>query len=425
MQAEVRIERYADQGRCVAHIDGRVVFVRFALPGELVRIELDEPHDRDERFWTGEVVEVLEASDDRVEPAWTLAGPLAMGGGVGGADLVHVSLQGQLTWKAVMVSEQMKRLGHADVAVPISRVDGDEKLGGLHWRTRIEMIADENGKPSMRRRGTHVRVPLTTMPLATNALLDVAAANKVWDGGFEPGAQIRLSVPEPRHAAGESGSPGIGDNYAVLVDGELTSGSRGLTERVTVAGREFAYTVDANGFWQVHRQAPVALANHVIDLVRGEMDGAVSAVLWDLYSGSGLFTLPLATMVAERTRMFSVEGGDVAVRSQQRNLRALGLNDVDVRCGDVSRTLAHVPAHLAHPDVVVLDPPRAGAHAKVCRQIAQTGSRSIVYIACDCTSLARDTATLTELGYELADIRAYDIYPMTHHVETVALFRRA
>ena len=105
MQAEVRIERYADQGRCVAHIDGRVVFVRFALPDELVRVELDEPHDRDDRFWTGEVVEVLEPSEDRITPAWPLAGPLAMGGGVGGADLVHVSLPGQLKWKAITVSE--------------------------------------------------------------------------------------------------------------------------------------------------------------------------------------------------------------------------------------------------------------------------------------------------------------------------------
>ena len=141
MQAEVRIERYADQGRCVAHIDGRVVFVRFALPDELVRVELDEPHDRDDRFWTGEVVEVLEPSEDRVTPAWPLAGPLAMGGGVGGADLVHVSLPGQLKWKAITVSEQMSRLGHIDVAVPIERMPGDKAAGGLNWRTRIEMIA--------------------------------------------------------------------------------------------------------------------------------------------------------------------------------------------------------------------------------------------------------------------------------------------
>ena len=122
--------------------------------------------------------------------------------------------------------------------------------------------------------------------------------------------------------------------------------------------------------------------------------------------------------------MFSVEGGRDAVKSQQRNLRRMNLADVDVRCGDVARTLAHVPAHLAKPDLIVLDPPRAGARAKVCRQMAEAGARSIIYIACDPTSLARDTGTLRGLGYELADVRAYDIYPMTHHVETVALFRR-
>ena len=108
-----------DETERVVHVGGRVVFVRFALPGELVRIELDEPHDRDDRFWTGEVIEVLEASEDRVDPAWSLAGPLAMGGGVGGADLVHVSLPGQLKWKAVTVSEQMSRLGHIDLGVAI------------------------------------------------------------------------------------------------------------------------------------------------------------------------------------------------------------------------------------------------------------------------------------------------------------------
>ena len=148
-------------------------------------------------------------------------------------------------------------------------------------------------------------------------------------------------------------------------------------------------------------------------------------MIWDLYSGSGLFTLPLAALAAKRTHMLSVEGGSVAVKSQQSNLRALGLNDVDVRCSDVARALTRVPAHLSRPDVVVLDPPRAGAHAKVCRQIAAAGPRSIIYIACDPASLARDTATLAELGYTLADIRAYDIYPMTHHIETTALFRLA
>lgn len=418
MQAEVRIERYADQGRCVAHIDGRVVFVRFALPGELVRIELDEPHDRDDRFWTGEVIEVLEPSEDRVAPAWPLAGPLAMGGGVGGADLVHVSLHGQLKWKAITVSEQMSRLGHIDVAVPINRMPGDEELGGLHWRTRIEMIADDNGKPSMRRRGTHIRVPIDTMPLASKALLDIAEREHVWDGGFTPGSQIRLSVPEPR---GEAPLP---DDYAVLVDGELRSGQQLLTEQVPVHGTMFTYHVDAGGFWQMHRKAPIALVSHVIDLVNNQLQGKNDPVIWDLYSGSGLFTLPLATLTGEHTAMFSVEGAPTAVKNAQRNLKAMNVTNVDARIGDVSRTLNHVPADLAQPDVVVLDPPRAGAKAKVCRQIAASGAAHVVYIACDPTSLARDTATLVAEGYQLKDIRAFDIYPMTHHVETVALFTR-
>lgn len=421
MEQTVRIERYADQGRCVAHIDGRVVFVRFALPGELVTVTLDEPHNRDDRFWTGEVTEVLEPSNQRVEPAWPLAGPLAMGGGVGGADLVHVSLEGQRAWKSASVAEQMQRLGHVDVEVPVMALDGDAERGGLHWRTRIELIADDESHPSMRRRGSHVRVPIDTMPLATKELLRVADAEHVWNGGFTPGSQIRLAVPEPR---GEQGSLEAG-NYAVLVDGTLKAGRELLEERATVCGTEFVYRVAASGFWQMHAQAPLTLPEYVIALVRQRLNGAKSAVLWDLYSGSGLFTLPLAAVCAENAQVLSVEGAKQAVENARFNLCHTNLDNVDARVGDVAATLKNVTARLAKPDVVVLDPPRAGARAKVCRQIAASGVPTVVYIACDPASLARDTATLIESGYKLEQIQAFDMYPMTHHVETVALFARA
>ncbi|MBW3087340.1 class I SAM-dependent RNA methyltransferase [Bifidobacterium sp. 82T24] len=421
MTSQVRIERYADQGRCIAHIDGRVVFVRFALPGELVDVRLDEPHDRDDRFWTGEVVEVLEPSDDRVDPAWPLAGPLASGGGVGGADMVHVSIPGQLRWKSASIEDQMKRLGHVDVDVPVVGVPGDGERRGLGWRTRIEMIADDQGRPSMRRRESHVRVPLDAMPLATDALNAVAESEHVWDGGFKPGSQIRLAVPEPRGGASTVPEP----NHALLVDGELRSGTRHLTETMTLNdGHEYSYTVDAGGFWQVHRQAPNVLANEVVDLVRRRLDGADDATIWDLYSGSGLFTLPLATATAKRTHMLSIEGAKTAVHNARRNLKAAGIENVQALIGDVSKTLRHVPKRLARPDVVVLDPPRAGAKRRVCEQIAESGARSVVYVACDPASLARDTATLTGLGYTIAYIRGHDIYPNTHHVETIALFTR-
>lgn len=444
MDAEVRIERYADQGRCVAHIDGRVVFVRFALPGELVRIQLDEPHNRNDRFWTGEVVEVVEPGTNRVEPAWPLAGPLAFGGGVGGADLIHVSVAGQRAWKSAIISEQMRRLGHVDVDdVLVSGMEDDEHRHGLGWRTRIEMIADEQGRPSMRRRGSHVRVPLGGMPLATDALAAVARSEHVWDGGFTPGAQIRIAVPQPRTMTSNSEiSETSANNYAIVVDGKLTAGSRSLTEHVLVCDasdkpHDFAYTVDASGFWQMHREAPNLLANEVLDLVRNALFdsltlGSHAPVIWDLYSGSGLFTLPLATMVgasdsadeASNPQVLAIEGAPLAVNNARRNIKRLDLNNVTALVGDVSKTLRTAPSRLARPDVVVLDPPRAGAKKRVCEQIAQSGARSVIYVACDPTSLARDTATLCTLGYELCSVHGFDIYPSTHHVETIAYFRR-
>jgi tRNA/tmRNA/rRNA uracil-C5-methylase (TrmA/RlmC/RlmD family) len=468
MQTDIRIERFADQGRCVGHIDGRVVFVRFALPGELVTIELDEPHERKDRFWTGEVVKVLEPSEYRIEPAWSLAGPLAWGGGVGGADLIHVSLEGQEIWKASTIREQMKRLGHVDCGdFAIERMPGDIDEHGLHWRTRIEMIADDDGKPSMRRRGTHTRIPIDTMPLASKAALAIAQAHHIWDGGFDPGSRIRVAVPEPRsvdtqathnmntdvtrdgetrnkNASCKKVSNGeisnrnksigaansneaailnaIGDNYAILVNGVLVAGSQHLHEQTTVDGTRFDYMVDANGFWQMHRHAPLALPAYVIDQVQMALANRDHALIWDLYSGSGLFTLSLATLAAKNTEVLSVEGAQMAVRNARENLQMMHADSVEARIGDVAKTLETLPSDKAHPDVIVLDPPRAGAKARVCRQMAQSGAGTIIYIACDPTSLARDTAILTNCGYTLSSIRAFDIYPMTHHVETVAVF---
>ena len=418
-RVRLRIERYADQGRCVSHLeDGRVVFVRFALPGELVEVLLDEPHGRAGRFATGEITQVLEASPDRREPVWPLAGPLAWGGGLGGADLIHVSLPGQLAWKADLIGQQMARLGGVDVQVPVARVPGDEELGGLHWRTRIELVADEQGRPSMRRRGSHDRLPIQTMPLATQELLKLAEDLGIWEGGLPAGARIRLAAPQPR-----DGGP-IGDNYALLVNGRLRQGSRLLTERLE-AGTGLEYRVQADGFWQVHRQAPVVLARAVLDQAKRALAGVAEPVIWDLYCGSGLFTLPLAALADGRARLLAVEGSAGAIASAKNNVKRAGLDRVVLRRGDVAKVLTGGPPKgLGHPDLILLDPPRAGAKAAVCRLLAASGAGTIIYVACDPTSLARDTSTLISLGYSPKHLEAFDIYPMTHHVETVAVFTR-
>ncbi|MDK7063848.1 class I SAM-dependent RNA methyltransferase [Gardnerella vaginalis] len=462
MQVTMRIERYADQGRCVGHLDGRVVFVRFALPGELVVVRMDEPMRAKAHFFTGEVVEVLEPSADRVEPQWKLAGPLAQGGGVGGADLIHVSLPGQIRWKASVIANQFQRLAHMDVAdsdITVERMPGDEELNGFNWRTRMELVADDEGRLSMRKRESHDRIAIDTMPLASRAVLAVADSLDLWNRSFSPNAQIRLAVPEPRVDGFDFNDKAallsaIGENYALIVNDELVAGSALLSERVRVAVdgdssrmRTFDYDVDARGFWQIHRAAPEHLVNYVLGLVRSALGGRTkNTVLWDLYSGSGLFTIPLATLAnvggdvdgsAEPARVLSIEGAPIAVKNARRNIGRAGLSKdvVEALQGDVAQTLesqifkasksSKIVRRFAHPDVVVLDPPRAGAKAQVCKQIAKSGVRSVVYIACDPTSLARDVGTFRELGYSVQSLRAFDLYPETHHVETVVLMSRA
>lgn len=419
----VTIERFADQGRCVAHCDGRVVFVRFALPGEKVRIRLDPGLSDSDRFWTAEVIEVLEASDLRVTPVWKLAGPLAQGGGVGGADLIHVSMPGQRKWKKDVIDQQMRRLGGVDTDVTVHAVPGDDEAQGLHWRTRIELIADEQGRPSMRRRGSHERVPLDDMPLATTELLGIARQLRLWDGGFAPGSKIRLAVPKLH------GSDKRGENYALSIDGRLRRGSQGLDESVEDVAigdthRTLGYSVQADGFWQVHREAPHTLVDAVLQVAQEQITSAPHTI-WDLYSGSGLFTQALGLLVGRGGNgLMSIEGAPAAVRSARRNLRHAGLSAAEAKHGDVSRTLRSVPERYLYPDLVVLDPPRSGAKRQVCRQIAQSGAKVVIYVACDPTSLARDTRTLLAEGYALKDLQAYDLYPNTHHVESVAVFRR-
>ncbi|EIK80599.1 hypothetical protein CGSMWGv55152_02106 [Gardnerella vaginalis 55152] len=460
MQVTMRIERYADQGRCVGHLDGRVVFVRFALPGELVVVRMDEPMRAKAHFFTGEVVEVLEPSVDRVEPQWKLAGPLAQGGGVGGADLIHVSLPGQIRWKASVIANQFQRLAHMDVSasdITVERMPGDEELNGFNWRTRMELVADDEGRLSMRKRESHDRIAIDTMPLASRAVLAVADSLDLWNREFEPNSQIRLAVPEPRVEGLDFGVSGdktalldaIGENYALIVNDELVAGSALLRERVRVAVdgdssrmRTFDYDVDARGFWQIHRAAPEHLVNYVLGLVRSALGGRTkNTVLWDLYSGSGLFTIPLATLAnvggdvdgsAEQARVLSIEGAPIAVKNARRNIGRAGLSRdvVEALEGDVAQTLesqvfkasksSKIVRRFAHPDVVVLDPPRAGAKAQVCKQIAKSGARSVVYVACDPTSLARDVGTFRELGYSVQSLRAFDLYPETHHTESVA-----
>ncbi|MCK0115628.1 TRAM domain-containing protein [Isoptericola sp. S6320L] len=412
LELELEIGPVAHGGHCVARHEGRVVFVRHALPGETVRARVTEGG---KKFWRADAVEVREPSSDRVEPAWPAAGP----GGVGGAELSHVALPAQRRWKEAVVAEQLQRLAGLETDVTVEAAPGDDERGGLGYRTRVELVTDAAGRAGMRRFRSHDVVPLDVMPLATPEVLALATSEGVFTRRWRPGQRLELVAP-----AG-------GTDALLLVDGTpwrrgrpdfRPNARRAVTETVEVSGAEHRYRVAADGFWQVHREAPAVLGGAVLDAV-GDVSGAT---VLDLYSGAGLFTLPLAAAVGDGGHVVAVEGDEQAVKDARRNVH--GLDRVDLRLGAVDRVLTGRAGADAAPvpaaDVVVLDPPRAGAGRAVVDAMADREPRRIVYVACDPAALARDIGLLGERGYTLTGLRAFDLFPHTHHVEAVAVLDR-
>nr|WP_246119456.1 TRAM domain-containing protein [Cellulomonas massiliensis] len=405
---ELEVGPVAHGGHCVARLDGRVVFVRHALPGERVRARLTEAGE-DARFWRADAVEVLDASPDRVASPWPEAGP----GGVGGGELGHVALPAQRDWKAAVLAEQLRRLAHDDRPVTVLGAPQDDERGGLAWRTRVDLVADGDGRLGMRGFRSHDVHALPSMPLAVEEIAALDLFGRRW----APGARV------------EAVAPVGGDSPLVLLDGAPFDLRRGrvdarpharssVRERVEV-GPGYVYRVAGAGFWQVHRRAPDVLVGEVLDGV-GDVGGGT---VLDLYSGAGLFTLPLADAVGERGRVTSVEGDARAVRDARRNVH--DRPQVTLHAGDVRRALqGRDGVDVGRPDVVVLDPPRSGAGRATVDALAALGPARVVYVACDPAALARDVALLAGHGYALDRVQGWDLFPMTHHLEAVAVLTR-
>lgn len=401
---ELVVGPVAHGGHCVARLDGRVVFVRHALPGERVRARLTDAGEG-RSYWRADAVAVLEASGDRVPSAWPAAGP----GGVGGGELAHVALPAQRAWKRAVLEEQLRRLAHDERTVEVVAAPGDDERGGLRWRTRIDLVADPAGRAGMHRHRSHEVVALDDMPLASEAMAALGLFGRHWPAG----ARIEAVVP----AGGTTG--------VVLVDGVPFDLVRGrpdprenarssVREEVTTPAGHWTYRVSAAGFWQVHREAPTVL----VDAVLGAAGPLGGARVLDLYAGAGLFTLPLADAVADGS-VLAVEGDDRAVRDARRTFH--DRPQVTLLGGEVGRVLG---SGVGAVDLVVLDPPRTGAGRRVVEAIGALRPSRVVYVACDPAALARDVALFAGEGYRLADVRGYDLFPMTHHVEAVAVLER-
>ena len=340
----------------------RVVFVRHALPGERVVVEVTEGTDGD-RFWRGDAVEVLTPSPDRVLAPCPYAGP----GACGGCDFQHVDLAAQRALKAGVVGEQLRRLAGLERDVVVEEVPPT-----LRWRTRMRYVALPEG-----RRGLHAHRS-DEVVLVDDCLIDAAGP---------PSREERGSASDP--------TPGV------------------ETVATTYGSRDFAVSPD--GFWQSHVEAPRVLVETVLGMLRPEEGERVL----DLYAGVGLFAAFLADAVGPTGRVVAVEGSRTACQDARTNLPP----GVRVEHGAVERVLES--AYDEPFDLVVLDPPREGARRRVVEQIVDRAPRAVAYVACDPAALARDLATFASLGYSLTTLRALDLFPMTSHTECVALLEPA
>lgn len=366
----------AHGGYCVARLDGRVVFVRHGLPGERVTVNLTDTTKA--KFWFGEVAEVLEPSPERVTP------PCPVAGVCGGCDFQHVRIEAQRRLKAQVISEQLARLAKISPDVEVVGVVGDQD--GLGWRTRMRYLV-ENARVGLRawRSERLVALPSQGCLIAHPAGRDLARFD------FSDG-ELQVVVADR--------------SVTVLEGGRSISGPRIVEQEV--GGR--TYRVSANGFWQVHPGAAAALTEAVLSFT--EPSSGDSAL--DLYCGVGLFA---GALVASGANVVGVEWSRTAIRLAKQNVA-----QARFIASRVEKALDRLPESC---DIVVLDPPRSGAGAKVVRQLARLNARAVCYVACDPSALARDVNTFATLGYKVAGLKAFDIFPMTHHVETVCLMTRA
>lgn len=413
----------AHGGACVARDEsGRVVFVRHAAPGEVVRARVTAVQKK--LAWA-DAIEIVEPSPDRVDSVWPQAGP----GGVGGGELAHLTPAAQRDWKSRVIAGQLRRVGGEALAeaadalggVRVAPAPGDEDPGDplTGRRSRIDVVIDADGRAGMHEfRGRRV-IALEDMPLAVPGIRELGLFDEdtPWRRLWKPGDRVRAVAPsggEPVVLIGE-------DTYAadgVRIDTDV------LRWNVPVGSGVESYYVRTSGFWQTHVRGAEVLANAVVAAAFGAHEAVAGHAIMELYSGAGLFSVPLARAVGESGRVVTLEGDEDAVRDAGENLAAFDW--VDAFAGNVDREgVVDLSGQLgAVPDVVLADPPRAGAGAEVCEAIAATGAPRVVLVSCDPAAGARDLRALTEAGYSLESLQAWDLFPHTHHVEMVSVLRR-
>jgi tRNA/tmRNA/rRNA uracil-C5-methylase (TrmA/RlmC/RlmD family) len=375
------IEKVAHGGHFIARHEGAVFFIRHGIPGERVIVEITSTG---KSFNRADVVEVIEASPDRVAPPCKYAHRL----GCGGCDFQHVSAKRQLQLKSDVITEQFARIAKRELRVEVESV-GEP----LQWRTRAILNIDGSGKAGFFASRSHNSIQIDSCLTCVPELKLSELTKRNW----QPDSKLEISANK--------------DGELIVAGPQIYEGPDFLSEEV----QGFNFQVSQSSFWQSHKSAPIVLTEAVMkfaDLQLGEE-------VLDLYGGVGLFTAAALKAVGPEGRVDLVEASSSAIGDAKINFA--NTSNVNIYLGDVAKIMPRIGS----ADVVILDPPRDGAGALVLKQISDLNPRRVIYVACDPAALARDSALAKDLGWELNAVRAFDLFPMTHHIEMVALFTRS
>jgi tRNA/tmRNA/rRNA uracil-C5-methylase (TrmA/RlmC/RlmD family) len=399
---ELDVTNIAHGGISVARHDGRVVFVTDAIPGE--RVEARVTDDRKKAFWRADTVRVLEPSQHRRPHVWSAASiDRDPADRAGGAEFGHIALPHQRELKRQVLAESLQRMAQVESDVEVEALPGDDP-DGTGWRTRVRLHVDDQGRVGPFAARSHRVIPVTDLPLATTELASGAPLGETFPG------ESFVDVLNPSTGG------------VRLVIGEQKRST--ILERV--GAREFR--LSDTGFWQVHRGAAQALTDAVQRAVDPERFDPAAANL-DLYGGVGLLAAALGDRFGAAVRITSVESDSVATDFAAENLAEwVGARAETGRVDRWLRTLesaagASERARLSRA-TVILDPPRSGAGREVVDLLGAIGPAQVVYVACDPVAFARDVALFAGHGYALKQLRAFDLFPNTHHVEAVGTLVR-
>jgi tRNA/tmRNA/rRNA uracil-C5-methylase (TrmA/RlmC/RlmD family) len=391
-ELDLEVTNVAHGGISVARHEGRVIFVSDAIPGETVRARITE--DSKKSFWRAETVRVVDPSEFRQPQVWSAASvdrdPRDR---AGGAEFGHILIDHQRELKRQVLVDSLKRMARLDRDVVVEPLPGN--ADGTGWRTRVRLQVDADGMPGPFAARSHHVIEVADLPLATAAVQEAAPLGQRFPG------EEHIEVLEPSTGG------------ARLIVGR----QKPSVIRERVGEREFR--VDDGGFWQVHRAAAETLTAAVQDAIDDALFDPRAKNL-DLYGGVGLLAAAVGDRFGSTTRITSVESDPRATEHAGANLSDwLGARAVTAR---VERWISQLAASGERMSgaTVVLDPPRSGAGKDVVHALAILQPEQVVYVACDPVALARDIGLFAERGYELAALRAFDLFPNTHHVEAVA-----